>query len=104
MSGIRDDRLRERLLREAELNLENCVNICRAAEASKKQAKELQNDTSEVCENLDSVNCQGRSKYPHQDRKATDSNMKQRSCPRCGSKIGHFRNSCPAFTASCFKC
>ena len=39
--GINDDTVRARLLREAELTLEGCLYICRAAEISSKQLKVL---------------------------------------------------------------
>ena len=40
--GIRDSHLRERLLREANLTLKSCVDICRASELSKERMKELE--------------------------------------------------------------
>ena len=39
--GINDDTVRARLLREAELTLEGCLDICRAAEISSEQLKGL---------------------------------------------------------------
>lgn len=40
--GITDDRLKERLLRESDHTLEKVIDVCRAAEASKKQIKTIQ--------------------------------------------------------------
>ena len=44
--GIRDDIVRARLLRESELTLEKCVDICRAAEVSTAQMKELNEENT----------------------------------------------------------
>ena len=49
--GIPDNSVRERLLREPDLNLEKAIRMCRAAETVKTQAKEL---FSESC-NVDAV-------------------------------------------------
>ena len=49
--GIPDNSVRERLLREQDLNLEKAIRMCRAAETVKTQAKEL---FSESC-NVDAV-------------------------------------------------
>ena len=44
--GVRDNRLKERLLRESsELTLEKAASICRAGEASSSQVKELEDKT-----------------------------------------------------------
>jgi len=41
--GIRDVNLRERLLRETKLTLQNCLEICCASELSKERIKEIDN-------------------------------------------------------------
>ena len=43
--GIRDDAVRSRLLREAELDLQKAVDICRAAEQTRSQMDALKNAT-----------------------------------------------------------
>lgn len=50
--GITDNGLRERLLRESDLDLEKALALCRAAETVRSQAKELLSDAS--C-NVDAV-------------------------------------------------
>lgn len=42
--GILDNGLKERLLREQDLTLDKAVNMCRAAETTRAQAKELCRD------------------------------------------------------------
>lgn len=46
--GILDNALRERLLREENLDLEKALKLCRATEAVKVQAKELFSDSCKV--------------------------------------------------------
>ena len=47
--GVRDSRLKERLLRESsELTLEKAASICRAGEASSSQVKELEDSDKSV--------------------------------------------------------
>lgn len=48
MCGIPDSGLRERLLREQDLDLEKALMVCRATETVKTQAKELSNEISNV--------------------------------------------------------
>ena len=46
--GIRDDKVRRRLLREPELTLQKCIDIAHAAEISQKQIQEIKDETSTV--------------------------------------------------------
>ena len=41
MAGIKDAKLRERLLRETDLSLDKAISICRASEATKKQVEKM---------------------------------------------------------------
>ncbi|PIK40121.1 hypothetical protein BSL78_23022 [Apostichopus japonicus] len=56
--GVRSEALKERLLREADLKLEKAVNICRAAELSKTQSKELKQGPIEI-----EASCQAMTSY-----------------------------------------
>ena len=40
VAGIQDAKVRERLLRETDLTLDEAITICRAAEATKKQVED----------------------------------------------------------------
>ena len=39
--GVRDERIKERLLREADLTLNKALDVCRAAETSKQQIEAM---------------------------------------------------------------
>ena len=55
--GIRNQALKERLLREASLTLKSAVDICRAAEVSREQVKSL---TDSPHANIDELNQSGK--------------------------------------------
>ena len=46
--GIRDDKVRSRLLREPELTLQKCIDIAHAAEIAQKQMQEIKDETNTV--------------------------------------------------------
>lgn len=84
--GIPDNSLRGRLLREKGLDLEKVINICRAAEMVKTQAKEL---FSESC-NVDAVTSNGhgagniKSADVKKEMKSVDRDVQGNTCGRCG--------------------
>lgn len=88
--GIISNQVRERLLREPDLNLKKAVDICRAAEVSKAQMKSFTEE-----EKVHAV----KKKTVH-----TDKQFKSRTinCKYCGSV--HEPRKCPAFGKSCKKC
>ena len=111
--GIHDERLRERLLRESDNpTLEKVVDMCRAAEASKKQLKTIKGEAQ-----VDAI-----TKKPHiKDRfPATQTKQKRFTppassrpmqkftkektfdCNKCGNN--HKPNSCPAYGKQCRLC
>lgn len=88
--GIRDNRLKERLLRESSLEVGKVVEIVRAAESSREQIRSM-NDEKEV----------------HTMRKHRKKvNQKQPSleyeCKKCGKT--HKPRECPAFGKTCSRC
>lgn len=104
--GIPDNGLRERLLREQDLNLEKAINMCRAAETVKTQAKEL---VSESC-NVDAVRrderraARKKSAAPDipSEMNPAQRDMRGKACGRCGTQ--HPAKKCPAFGKVCHNC
>ncbi|GFU74978.1 transposon Tf2-9 polyprotein [Trichonephila clavipes] len=84
--GIKDSGLQERLLRENNLNIQNLIEIVRAAEASREQIRDMKYDTATV--NFVKEN---------QNKPKTQHNFK-----KCGRK--HKPRECPAFGKICAKC
>ena len=94
--GVRDSRLKERLLRESsELTLEKAASICRAGEASSSQVKELED--SDKCVSVHWVENKFDSRRPKLPRSKLPFN-----CSKCGTK--HLPKSCPAFGKLCLAC
>ena len=94
--GVRDSRLKERLLRESsELTLEKAASICRAGEASSSQVKELEDSDKSV-----SVHWV-KNKFDSRHPKLACSKLPF-NCSKCGTK--HLPKSCPAFGKLCLAC
>ncbi len=89
--GIPDNGLRERLLREPALTLEKAVNMCRAAEITHAQAKELHRDGAAVHA------VKREEQHTKQPTKQRQQRMKtpKSKCSRCGGT--HIPRSCPAY-------
>ena len=117
--GVNDDRIRERLLRDCELDLSKAVNICRAAESTRVQLKEMSSNTNQtVTREVNAVRAQGtkenyksigsnednKSNIPNDnDRDQHNRNIKMiNDCAYCGRS--HPARKCPAYGKSCNKC
>ncbi|XP_019746382.1 uncharacterized protein LOC109528343 [Hippocampus comes] len=96
--GTADNALRERLLRETELTLDECVSMCRAAETTKAQAKELRRGETTV----HAINKAQRKKNTFSKQKDQKEKTTEFTCGRCGGS--HKPKSCPAFGKSCNNC
>lgn len=96
--GIRDDQVRARLLREADLSLARAIDVCRASEITSTQMKALH-------EEVEVHKLSITKPYKKGDSSTKDSTMnsvKKFDCDRCGYK--HEQNKCPAFGQICRKC
>ena len=88
--GIRDAKVRERLLRESKLTLEKTDEICRAAESTSQQLRLVEPPET-------SVHAVGK---PVEDDKRP-----VKECYKCGRKHAFFkRELCPAFGKTCNRC
>ena len=92
--GVCGKKMQERLLREAELSLEKAIQICRAAENVKLQAREILGTSTEA--NVEAVS----RSYPR-DSPARQRNVdgrprqKVKNCKYCGGE--HDYGKCPAY-------
>lgn len=94
--GINDNGLRERLLREDKLTLDKCVTMCRAAETTRAQAKELRREDTTVHAVKRE---QKRKPFTKHKEKEKTTDFK---CNKCGNN--HQPKSCPAYGKSCNNC
>lgn len=114
--GIRSDSVRARLLRETDLTLQKCVDICRAAEASEAQLKELSDEKTVHSLNHAKSNTyqqQGarpkttkgkNSKKTWKPSKPTSQQTRKQDCKYCGKIHQKGPKFCTAFGATCTKC
>lgn len=107
VQGIRDDRARERLLRETELSLQQAANIVRSSEIAQAQAKQMAAD--------DDVNFFKRGLHPRSTSDSGDlgpssyskrkgNNRPEAECNYCGRKHPRGKTNCPASGQTCRYC
>ena len=98
--GIRDSKVRERLLRETKLTLQRTDEICRASESMQKQMKVV-GEKSDVPVNAVS---KGKFQYKKKD-KSNVANKQTKECGNCGQRHDMSRKeNCPAHLKECRKC
>lgn len=102
--GIPDNRLRERLLREQDLDLEKVLLLCRAAETVKTQAKELLNETCtvDVARKCQTPLSESVKKPMFSESGRGTDEKRQQTCDRCGMQ--HLPRKCPAYGKNCNHC
>ena len=95
--GVSDDALSDRLQAQADLTLDQSVQISRQSE-SRKQQRGVVRDGRSVNTSVEFVK--------RDQRPSTKPNTARRSgtCKWCGSQQSHDRNSCPARQAVCHQC
>ena len=105
--GVRDNAVRRKLLQESKLTLEKCVDICRAAEATTAQRKEMapsqqqQHHSSEV--DLVTKGDSWKSKA-RKEKVKVPKNHHLDECKFCGRKHERKRGKCPAYGQTCSSC
>ena len=98
--GIRDDKVRERLLREPNLTLAKTDQICRAAKSMTVQMKEIAEESVTV---VHTVKEPAKTQKRNLDKSKTASNT--RECWNCGRKHEYYkRDLCPAYGKTCKRC
>ena len=96
--GVNSKKVQERLLREAELSLEKAIQICRAAENVKMQAKEIKGASNEA-----SVEAVSKEESLSKQRNVEGKHrQKVKNCKYCGGE--HEYGKCPAYRRQCNKC
>ncbi|XP_061887621.1 uncharacterized protein K02A2.6-like isoform X2 [Entelurus aequoreus] len=96
--GTMDNALRERLLRETGLTLDKCVSMCRAAETTRAQAKELRRGETTVHAIHKE---QWKNKMCTKQKDQKDKSMEFK-CGKCGGS--HKPKYCPAYGKTCNNC
>lgn len=94
--GIRDDQVRVRLLREAELTLVKALDVCRASELTSTQMKVLQEEVE-----VQKIRTAKTNRRCGSMNESSVSNEKKFNCDRCGYK---HKRKCPASGHTCSEC
>ncbi len=97
--GVKDVRMKERLLRESDLSLETALKMCRAAEQTKIHMQQMSNDESRTPE-VHALDRRGTKSK--QENKVDDKKSRISNCKFCGSS--HKVKACPAFGKTCPYC
>ena len=99
--GIHNLKLKERLLREADLMLSKCLEICRAAELSSAQLKEVTQLNDSVT--ISAVNARRKTVYLAQkvDR---DKGRLLKSVTSAAKNMFRYKMACPAWGKQCSLC
>ena len=108
--GIKDDKVRERLLREPKLSLTRTDEICRAAEGMTAQMKVVSDNSGATVSAVklprkQQLNdSQDKQRMPGQQHKKAGTKQ-TRECWNCGRKHDlHRRELCPAYGKTCNRC
>ena len=104
--GVRDERIKERLPREADLTLNKALDICRAAEISKQQIEAMGATQTQVPVHTMQARKKG-GRYKKATSMPTQSSDDKREyntpvCKYCGRS--HAPRQCSAFGKVCRKC
>ena len=108
--GVRDNALKERLLREPKLTLDKALDICRAAETSREQLRHMNKEAEAGIAKLalhdgSTKSSQPPSPYINNAKhygNVHKTNTHVINCDFCG--YDHERARCPAYGKTCSKC
>ena len=96
--GVRSQRVRERLLREDDLDLGKAVKICQAAEVTERQIETL----SQKCSDSEASVHRGRHKPKHKPVQTHSKHKPKTNFTRCSCcDTANAPRACPAFNKSC---
>ena len=95
--GIKDQTTRQKLLQVRDLNLQNCIDICRSAESTTLQMKVMGAESADA-------HVVGHSKQLKQRSKKTTTSLQERLCRFCNQTHAMRKEECPAYGKTCKKC
>ncbi|XP_060076924.1 uncharacterized protein K02A2.6-like [Ylistrum balloti] len=95
--GIRDNNTRKKLLQDAKLKLNTCIDVCRASEKTSKQLREITQEEVHVVR-------KHQTKGQRQNEKSFSKSKSKIECKFCGRIHAHKKEACPAWGQTCHKC
>ena len=101
--GVSSQRIRERLLREEDLNLETAIKICTAAEAAQRQIQSLgQEEAAANIIRKPKAPPKQKARDPAKPQGAGSPNLARQPCCNCSTY--HKPGACPAYGKACNVC
>ena len=105
--GLRDDKMRERLLRINDLTLEKAIDICKASEQTSAQLQAMQSGNHDVVSFVRKRQTRHAASTPaNRTYKKTSAPKRattvEQDCKYCGRQ--HGTRECPAYGQTCRKC
>ena len=103
VSGIQNDRVREKLLSKTDLTLTKAIQLLKSSEATQLQAQDMATPETNAVQTVRTPQHKFRSeqKPPLQ---AGNSRRPQKPCRYCGKKHEFRKNACPAVDKQCYNC
>ncbi|XP_055839176.1 uncharacterized protein LOC129907130 [Episyrphus balteatus] len=96
VTGIRNDSLREKLLAEDDIKLDQAIKVCRASEIASQQLRDLHKPETAAVDAIKKYN-------PHYYKKSPKAKSSfTYTCRNCGTE--HEKNKCPAYKQKCQHC
>ena len=106
--GIKNQQVRERLLREANLSLTRTMDICRAAESTASQIKDINkmsDGTVHVIKKSTNLSAKTKNNVQFKTVATSASTCKRISdCKFCGKDHERLKERCPAWGKTCSRC
>ena len=104
VSGIRDDKTREKLLSRKEINLAKTIELVKASEATQHQAQDMATTGHETSSLVQAVRTNPQHKKVTQQQTGNRMDKGYKSCKYCGRRHEFSREACPAADKVCYKC
>ncbi|KAI8493812.1 hypothetical protein Bbelb_281590 [Branchiostoma belcheri] len=103
--GVRDNKVRMRLLKQKNLTLQAALEECKASETTNKQLKAMQSNGAETVHYAKTrpsrSQGQAKTKFKQPHRRTQ---MPEANCGYCGKYHAKDKSKCPAFGKKCAKC
>lgn len=98
VTGIRKEETRKKLLEERKLTLHKAIDICRSAETSSSQLREMSTRQTETADTVKKVaHSFNKKNFKHETGKLS-------KCKYCGGQHAWDKKHCPAYGNRCRKC
>ena len=103
VSGIQNDRTREKLLNKKDLTLTKAIQLLKSSEATQLQAQDMAPQATSTVQVI-ATRAQRQQSERRQSQRTGSSSRSQRPCRYCGRKHDFRKAACPAVDKQCYIC